>query len=737
VRRDQRSIWVSTGGDVRDGLIGLLPTALAVLVAADLSDGLQVSGPQTALLVAVVVAAGDALLRPALRVCAARLGAIAALLLGVGSQVLLVWGSLALVPGARLRSPGAVLVTLVVVALIGAVTRWVIGVNDSSYLVGDLLRRARARRSLTGGGPMHAGGPPGLVVVQIDGLPAALLDHGIVAGTLPTLARWIRSGSHRATPWWSQVPATTPSAQAGLLHGSTDDIPAFRWYEKEHEVGGPRFVVANRPADAALIESRVSNGRGLLAGGGVSLSTMFSGDADTCQLVMSRAGAGAGAGLGPGSDYVRFFAGPFVFVRSLLLTGGELVKELWQARQQRIRRIEPRVHRGGSFAVARAITNALLRDLNVALVAEHMMQGAPVIFVDFVDYDEIAHHAGVARREAMDALSGLDRMLSVLEQVADAAEREYRFVVLSDHGQSQGPPFRQVAGHSLEEAVRGFVGVTSDTTVASTADAESWGPVNALLSDVLGAGRTATRLAQRRGGTAESGVLVGPQRQVAREQPRHHQPELVVVGSGNLGLIWFPRLPGRIGIERLRREFPRLLPGLLAEPGIGFVVVDSGRGPLVIGPRGVHVLADGTVEGADPLLPFGPRAAGDLARVAAMRHAPDVLVHSTLEPHTGEVHAFEDLVGCHGGLGGWQNLAVLVHPADWTLDEDLLDDSVPGERIPVGAVSIHRQLVRWLERAGTRAPVDEPSVPARVDEPPVPAPVDERSRRCDRPEDAA
>jgi hypothetical protein len=550
---------------------------------------------------------------------------------------------------------------------------------------------------------VRAGAAPGLVVVQIDGLPAPLLEHGIMAGTLPTLARWMRTGSHLAVTWWATVPSTTPASQAGLLHGTNDAIPAFRWYEKEEG----RLIVTNRPADAALVEERISNGRGLLADGGVSISNMFSGDAATSHLVMSR--AGVGDGFGPGRQYLRFFASPFVFVRALLMTVGEMVKELWQARRQRILGVEPRVARGGAYVLLRAVTNSLLRDLNVALVAEHMMRGAPVIFVDFVDYDEIAHHAGVARPEAVDALTGIDRTLSVLQRVAGAADREYRFVVLSDHGQSQGVTFRQLSGRTLEDVVRDLVDAASGATVTSTVDAESWGPVNALLTEVVGAARTTPRWAQRRGSADGAGALVGPGRQEGTEPQADAggRPELVVVGSGNLGLVWFPRVPGRIDVDELRERFPRLLPGLLGRQGIGFVVVDSVRGPLAVGPAGVHVLAEPTeeeaVEGEDPLSTFGPRARADLLRVAGMPNAPDLLVHSSVSGAMHEVHAFEELVGCHGGLGGWQNLAVLVHPADWPIDDDLLDGSVPGERMLVGAPAVHRQLVRWLERVGTRA----------------------------------
>jgi hypothetical protein len=37
------------------------------------------------------------------------------------------------------------------------------------------------------------------------------------------------------------------------------------------------MLVANRPADAALIEARISDGTGLLADEGVSISNLFSG----------------------------------------------------------------------------------------------------------------------------------------------------------------------------------------------------------------------------------------------------------------------------------------------------------------------------------------------------------------------------------------------------------------------------------------------------------------------------
>jgi hypothetical protein len=699
--------WRLTARDVRDALLGLVPTAAALLLASWVIEGLDLT-VWAAVLVAGIVALVDIAVRPSLRWLLTRAGALGALLVGLVTQLLVVQLALTLAPGAGEYPTSTAALTLLLVAVFGALGRWLLGATDKDYLVADLIRRAQRSRRRAGTAASAATAAPGVVVVQVDGLPHPVLMQGILSGNLPTLSRWVRSGSHTPAQWWARLPSTTPASQAGLLHGSNDGIPAFRWYEKD----AARLMVANRPADAAVIEQRISDGRGLLAHGGVSISNLFTGDAVTSLMVMSR--AGGRRGLGSGSAYVRFFASPFVVVRALVVTVGEMVKELYQARRQRVRRVVPRIPRHLSYVALRGVTNVLLRDLNVALVAEQMMQGAPVVFVDFVDYDEIAHHAGITRPESLDSLAGLDGVLATLERVAAATPRGYRFVVLSDHGQSQGETFLQLSGRTLEDVVGSLVDATG-ATLAETRDVESWGPLNALLSDVLGVSATTSRWAQRRTDDEQSaGVLVGPQRAVATPTQRAHGTELVVVGSGNLGLVWFPGLPGRVPLEQLQQRFPALVPGVVAEPGVGFVVVHSGRGPLAVGPRGVRVLGTGAVEGEDPLRAFGPRAAADLARVAAMSVAPDLLVHSDVDALTGEVHAFEELVGCHGGLGGWQNSAALVHPADWAVDEDLLDRSVPGEALLYGADAVHRQLVRWLERCGARPPA-EPLVPDVAD----------------------
>ncbi len=50
-------------------------------------------------------------------------------------------------------------------------------------------------------------------------------------------------------------------------------------------------------------------------------------------------------------------------------------------------------------------------------------------------------------------------------------------------------------------------------------------------------------------------------------------------------------------------------------------------------------------------------------------HVPDLAVNSLYDPLTGEVAAFEELVGSHGGMGGPQNEPFIVYPASWASGE--------------------------------------------------------------------
>jgi hypothetical protein len=70
------------------------------------------------------------------------------------------------------------------------------------------------------------------------------------------------------------------------------------------------------------------------------------------------------------------------------------------------------------------------------------------------------------------------------------------------------------------------------------------------------------------------------------------------------------------------------------------------------------------VEGQNPLIAFGLHAAEHLRRYDAFPDAPDLYINSFYRAETNEVAAFEELIGCHGGMGGYQTRPFLLYPAE-------------------------------------------------------------------------
>jgi hypothetical protein len=690
-------------------LAGLLRSAVTSFIVLAgtlwLMPGVDANGLTAILWVVVLVACVGALLRPLLLALATVLGGLGALIVGASLQTIVLYVALRLAPDAHLSGlPAAFAASWFAVAL-ATVVNWLTDAGTDDAFVTEALRlmhkisRAAQKRGTTASGD-------GLLVVQLDGVSAPLLRWAIHAGNLPNIGRWLRVRSHRLCAWHTGLPATTPGAQAGILHGDDRSVPAFRWYEKQTG----RLMVANRPRDAAAVERRLSDGKGLLRYGGVSISNIFSGDAASTLFTVSRATLPGRSSRG----YAEFMISPYGFARAIVVGLGRVLKELHQARGQRLRNIRPRVSRSGAFLVLRPLAG-MLRDMNVSLIAEQMAVGAPVIFCDFVDYDEVAHHAGPARPEALDALGRLDQVLGVVERLSAEADRRYHLVVLSDHGQSQGETFRQRYGESLAQTVDKMINVGAGTvpvsgpgrteraSSAATGPVEPWGPVNTLLTEIAGrpgAGGAATRAAVR-SRTVDREVTLGPAGE--KEPPENARTDPLVVASGNLAMVYFTLHPGKPTRAEIEATYPGLVGGLAAHPGVGVVVVGDEAGPVAVGNRGEHHLCDGRIIGEDPLSVYGPRARADLLRHQEIEHVGDLVLISTVDPGTEEVAAFEELVGSHGGLGGWQTEAFLLHPAEWPVDEEVL----------IGPVAVHRQLVAWLNRLGLReeATPDRTGVP--------------------------
>jgi hypothetical protein len=342
------------------------------------------------------------------------------------------------------------------------------------------------------------------------------------------------------------------------------------------------------------------------------------------------------------------------------------------------------------------MTNVMLRDLNLALVSEQMLRGTPVIYVDFVDYDDIAHHVGPERMEALQSLYGIDRAIGQLQRLVPDCPRPYEFVIVSDHGQSQGATFRQRYGQTVEDWLR--VRMHADVTRTATQPTEDLGRLSTVLTEASsGTGRSAA-ISRRalNAQTVDGAVELGAMADEPAEEPTGELPDLVVCASGNLGLVYFGVAEHRLNLDEIEAAYPGLVADLVAHDGVGCALVRGADGhALVVGESGRHDLTDGTVTGTDPLLPFGDDAAAQLRHLDGIDHVGDLALISRIDPGVDEVAAFEELIGSHGGIGGWQTRPCLMYPAHWPAPDGPL----------IGAPAVHFQLKRWITAVqGERRP---------------------------------
>jgi len=626
-------------------LVSWIATGVALMVAAWALPGVDIKSFAGALVVAVIVAALNAVIPPVLAALRLPLTLVLGFLLVLIADALILQFTDRITDGVlTVDNFGWALLAALVVAAVSVVLAVILGSDDMSSI---RIAQRIARRQ----GIIDSSDVPGIVYLEIDGLALPVLRRAMRDGNAPTMARWLRDDTHQLVEWETDLSSQTGASQAGILLGSNEDISAFRWVEKETAT----LMTCSAPPDCAEIERRNGTGIGLLTDGGASRGNLLSGEAEAVILTVSRMEEEKKSNPG----YRGFFANGDNATRTLVLFAWEVILE-WMAALRAIRRdVQPRGHRGGIYPLMRGALCVFVRDLIVSGVLTDIMRGRPAVYATFSSYDEVAHHSGLERADTLEALRKLDDNFAHIELACRYAPRPYEIVVLSDHGQTQGATFKQRNGYGLDELVERSLSQGDVEGIAGGDEQNSM--VGHALSE-------ATGKKQKR-----------PKNDVSDR-------DVVVLGSGNLGLVYLMEEQRRLTLEEIETRHPQLLPALREHPHVGWLLVRSSEhGAVALGARGVHHLADGRVEGEDPLAAFSPHAPEHLLRTDGFEHVADIMVGSFYDPDLDEGCAFEELISFHGGIGGLQTRPFILHPA-------VLE--APPSPI-LGAASVHGVLAGW------------------------------------------
>ncbi len=648
---------------------------VAVLLLATRFPGLELSSPRSpaiilsAIVVALSISVINMLTQPLLIILHLPLSAVTIALSAIIVNGVILRLAAGMLTGFDVEPviPNEVVAALLI-ALINTVLISLIALDDE-YAFFQFAMHVLARKRNLRGALHPPTGECGLVIVQIDGLSAQRLQYAINSGRMPTLKELLASGSHRITSFDCGLPSQTSACQAGIMYGVNDNIPAFRWYDKQTR----KMVVSNHMSDANMIDNMSSTGKGLLRGGS-SINNLLNGDAAKTLLTLSTlSGHTKVPTVRALDDLNSFWLNPYTFIRTLFSSVGDLLIEVLESARQFIRREWPRMDRLFNGQVfLRVLTNIFMRDLSGYVAMLDISRGVPVIYTTYIGYDQVAHHAGPDSSDALNVLKGMDKQIRhIVQATRHLAARPYQLYVLSDHGQSFGATFRQRYKYSLRDLVDRLTSQsTSVTEVHANGDKVTY--TAALIQELDAAGQQMEEQPNMRFRRAVMRSTARTLERSAQHEPSNgkvNPGEIIVCASGNLAHIYFDLGIGKVSLSEIEQLHPMLVQALVEHEGIGCVAgyAESGE-VIVLGKRGARNLSTGAVTGEDPLTPFGnpDRRAAQLLRIAKFPNAGDLILNSTIYSD-GTVASFEDLIGVHGGMGGQQMDAFIMYPAQANL----------------------------------------------------------------------
>ena len=620
---------------LKRSLIVFIGNIIGIYLISFLGLGVEISHSGDIMLLVLFLGIINAILWPILTRIAMP---FLVLTFGVGTLILngVLLQLLAPMFGIEIKGAALILAPLGMAAVTTLLSTLITIEDDSSYYRAVLNDAEKKRKS-------DVKDYPGVIIVEIDGLAYEVLREAVEKGDMPTMKEMIESNDYNLRMWETDLSSQTGASQAGILHGNNEGIVAFRWIEKSN---GNQMMQCSGITKVPELEKRISNGDGLLVDNGASRSNLFSGDTDNVIFTFSKI---MDFGKLYNKAWYSVFSNPSNFARIVALFLADMIREIWSQITHSVKNVRPRIKRGIMYIPTRGATNVFMREINTSTLIGDMMVGdVDVAYSTYLGYDEIAHHSGVRDSDAWIALRQMDKQIKHLVDANKYCPRNYQFVIQSDHGQTNGATFTQRYGQTFEDFVKSLL--PEDMTMFAKMTSND----DHFVGDYTPFARKDKKIEKEK-----------------KEAKELSDSEVIVLASGNLAMIYLTQWSKRLTYEELNSYFPELIPGLINNKYVGFILVRSQEhGDLAIGKNGTYYLDSDKIEGENPLKGFGDNIVRHLKRTSSFEHTPDILVNSFYDEEADEVCAFEELVGSHGGAGGDQSKPFILYPSSWNVSDD-------------------------------------------------------------------
>lgn len=463
---------------------------------------------------------------------------------------------------------------------------------------------------------------PGLVIIQIDGLSRSQIDAAMANGRMPFLRKLIERGHYDRLSFYSGLPSTTPAVQAEVMFGVRGAVPAFQYLHRE----SGQTVLMYEQAWAQRIGEQLSKGHQPLLEGGRSYSNIYAAGADEARFCAETMDLASLAQMTQPWKLVIVF---MLYGLTMLRIVGLALLELFIALLDMVKGLVGQQHwRAELMCIpSRVGVSIVMREWLRIMFKLAIAEGTPIVYGNFLGYDEQSHRRGPGSDFAHWGLKGIDDMIRDVFRAAHTSDaRDYEVVVFSDHGQEHTEIFENRMGLDVQAAVtRAFAtGPLSGRGVVGLDRYGGRGPE----TDQRG-----RRLLRMKRGRHE------PPQATAKELAN----DIIVTALGPLGHVYLPL----VLTDEEKNLYAR---SLVDVEGIPLVMFANQGGRLTAhNARGKWQLPEDVAEIFGPDHPFIAEAAGDLLRLAKHPDAGDLVISGW--DHTRQPISFVHENGGHGSIG--------------------------------------------------------------------------------------